>query len=309
MALSIGRAVGRWRQGILGLLLSGAFLWSVPGAAMNFDPVTQDPPPRAPGPSLESAAIPSGAVALNAVFYLPGGEAPAPVVLLLHGLPGEERNQDLAQVLRRAGYAVLLPHYRGAWGSPGSFSFRHCLADIDAMLRWLDAPAVQARFRLDAQPRALVGHSMGGYLALRAGAGHPRVSTLVSMAGPDFGIMAEVLAADDAAAQATAERFEGWVAGPLAGTSGAALVAELTEDPRFFSLAARAGLFVGQRVTLVAGSEDAYVSPARLEKLQGALVTAHSPAKLETLPGDHAFSSVRLALARVVLAALGEAGP
>ena len=75
----------------------------------------------------------------------------------LHGLPGEERNQDLAQVLRRAGYAVLLPHYRGAWGSAGIFSFRHCLSsDIDAMLRWLDDPGVRRRFSLDAQPRALV---------------------------------------------------------------------------------------------------------------------------------------------------------
>jgi hypothetical protein len=51
------------------------------------------------------------------------------------------------------------------------------------------------------------------------------------------------------------------------------------------------------------------VSPARLEALQRALVEAHSPAALKTLPGDHAFSSVRLALARVVLSALGAVGP
>ena len=306
----MGRWSGQWGwRRMLGLAMGVGLFWAQGSAAMSFDPVTEDPPLRAPGPSLESAAIPSGDVTMNAVFYLPGGEAPAPVVVLLHGLPGEERNQDLAQVLRRAGYAVLLPHYRGAWGSAGTFSFRHCLEDIDAMLRWLDDPAVRTRFSLDAQPRALVGHSMGGYLALRAGAGHPRVSTLVNLAGPDFGIMAEALAADEASARATAERFESWVAGPLAGTSGPALVAELTEDPSFFSLAARAGHFVGQRVTLVAGSEDAYVSPARLEALQSALVAAHSPATLKTLPGDHAFSSVRLALARVVLSALGEAGP
>ena len=47
--------------------------------------------------------------------------------------------------------------------------------------------------------------------------------------------MAEALAADEASARATAERFESWVAGPLSGTSGAALVAELTEAPAFFS--------------------------------------------------------------------------
>lgn len=296
------------RTGLTWLLFCCLSVLVGEGRAMTFDPVIEDPPPRRPGPSLLSAAIPSGDVALNAVFYLPGGEAPAPVVLLLHGLPGEERNQDLAQVLRRAGYAVLLPHYRGAWGSPGAFSFRHCLEDVEAMLRWLDTPAVQQTFNLDGQPRALVGHSMGGFMALRAGAGHPRVDRLVSLAGPDFGELGARLKADPAQAEATAEAFQGWIA-PLAGASGAALVAELIADPAAFSLVAQAGAFVGQRVVLVAGAADTFVSPAALEALAGALEAAHSPVQLHTLNADHAFSSARVALARRVLAALGPAVP
>lgn len=275
---------------------------------MNFDPVTEDPTPRNPPASLQSAVIPSGDAALNAVFYLPGGAAPAPVVILLHGLPGEERNQDLAQVLRRAGYAVLLPHYRGAWGSPGAFSFRHCLEDVEAMLRWLDTPAVRDAFHLDGRPRALVGHSMGGFMALRAGAGHPRVDRIISLAGPDFGVLGSRLKADPALAEGTAEAFQGWIA-PLAGTSGAALVDELIAEPAAFSLAARAGAFVGQRVVLVAGTDDTLVSPAALEGLAAALEQAHSPVQLQTLKADHAFSGARLALARRVLAALGPAAP
>jgi hypothetical protein len=34
----------------------------------------------------------------------------------LHGFPGNERNFDVAQALRRAGYAALVFHYRGSWG-------------------------------------------------------------------------------------------------------------------------------------------------------------------------------------------------
>ena len=44
----------------------------------------------------------------------------------MHGLPGNERNLDLAQAIRRAGWDVLTFTYRGAWGSPGDFSISQC---------------------------------------------------------------------------------------------------------------------------------------------------------------------------------------
>jgi pimeloyl-ACP methyl ester carboxylesterase len=55
---------------------------------------------------------------LNAVLYIAAGEGPHPNVLLLHGLPGNEQNIDLAQSMRRAGWNVLTFHYRGSWGGP-----------------------------------------------------------------------------------------------------------------------------------------------------------------------------------------------
>ena len=57
----------------------------------------------------------SDEVALLGVLHLPEGEGPHPVAVLLHGFPGNERNFDLAQSLRRAGYAALVFHYRGSW--------------------------------------------------------------------------------------------------------------------------------------------------------------------------------------------------
>ena len=42
------------------------------------------------------------------------GQGPHPTIVLLHGFPGNEKNLDLAQSLRRAGYNVLFFHYRGA---------------------------------------------------------------------------------------------------------------------------------------------------------------------------------------------------
>jgi pimeloyl-ACP methyl ester carboxylesterase len=58
---------------------------------------------------------------MNALFLLASGDGPKPTLLLLHGLPGNERNFDLAQAIRRAGWNVLTFTYRGAWGSEGRF--------------------------------------------------------------------------------------------------------------------------------------------------------------------------------------------
>jgi dipeptidyl aminopeptidase/acylaminoacyl peptidase len=77
----------------------------------------RDPPvdTRSPPETLPQA-IPSGGVNLNAVLYTARGPGPHPTMLLLHGLPGNEQNIDLAQAVRRAGWNVLTIHYRGSWG-------------------------------------------------------------------------------------------------------------------------------------------------------------------------------------------------
>jgi pimeloyl-ACP methyl ester carboxylesterase len=46
--------------------------------------------------------------------YVASGTGPRPAVVLLHGFPGNERNLDLAQDMRRAGWDVLYLNYRGS---------------------------------------------------------------------------------------------------------------------------------------------------------------------------------------------------
>jgi len=82
------------------------------------DPVTADPAPvdTAYPPSTEELAFQSQGSRLNGFFYLADGKGPHPTVILLHGFPGNERNLDLAQALRRAGMNVLFFSYRGGVG-------------------------------------------------------------------------------------------------------------------------------------------------------------------------------------------------
>jgi hypothetical protein len=50
--------------------------------------------------------IPTHGVAINGLAYLPSGPGAHPVLLICHGLPGNEKNLDLAQAVRRAGWVA-----------------------------------------------------------------------------------------------------------------------------------------------------------------------------------------------------------
>jgi pimeloyl-ACP methyl ester carboxylesterase len=91
-------------------------------------------------------------------------------VLMLHGYPGFERNLDLAQVVRRAGYDVIYFDYRGTWGSAGTFSYSHALEDVDIALAWARSTENAEKYHFDSTRITLVGHSFGGWLSLMTGA-------------------------------------------------------------------------------------------------------------------------------------------
>src|SRR5690348_6082167 len=102
----------------VGLIIASA-------ASAGVDPaIYTDPPHDAAHPArMEVLHIPSGGVAINGVAYLAGGAREHPTLVLMHGVPGNEKNLDLAQAVRRAGWNVITFNYRGSWGSPGKFSF------------------------------------------------------------------------------------------------------------------------------------------------------------------------------------------
>src|SRR5689334_8371046 len=104
--------------------------------------------------STPSVAITSGAELLTGVLHLPPGPGPHPVVVLLHGCPGNERNFHLAHALRRAGYAALVFHYRGSWGVGGSYSWHNLLDDAANVVAWVRS---NSDHPLDARRLALAG--------------------------------------------------------------------------------------------------------------------------------------------------------
>ena len=124
-----------------------------------------DPPRDAAHPAHnKQLLIASGGVGMNALLFAAAGAGSHPTVILMHGLPGNERNLDLAQAIRRCGWDVLTFTYRGAWGSPGDFSISNAMDDTAAALAFARSQAA-ANLGIDPKHIVLAGHSMGGATA------------------------------------------------------------------------------------------------------------------------------------------------
>ena len=98
---------------------------------------------------------------LFSVLYSAGGKKPNPTVLLLHGIPGNEQNEDLAQELRRKGFNVLTFHYSGCFGSDGEYSLANDLEDAETVLDFI---LNDNKFGLDKTKIFAVGHSLGSFV-------------------------------------------------------------------------------------------------------------------------------------------------
>ena len=151
--------------GAIGLALA------VPLAAAPAHPsAIVDPPRDAAHPAHnQQLLIPSHGFGMNALLFVAAGRGPHPTVILMHGLPGNERNLDLAQAIRRAGWDVLTFTYRGAWGSAGDFSISNAMEDTAAALDFARSDA-GAKLGIDTRHIVLAGHSMGGATAMMTAA-------------------------------------------------------------------------------------------------------------------------------------------
>ncbi len=147
-----------------------------------------DPPHDALHPArMEVLKIPTGGVRINGIAYLAEGVGPHPTALFLIGLPGDEKNLDLAQAVRRAGWNAITFFYRGSWGSPGVYRLSHCLQDTNAVLAYLrDKPNAKA-LSIDTARIVLVGHSMGGWVAAETAAHDHRLAGVALISAADMG--------------------------------------------------------------------------------------------------------------------------
>jgi uncharacterized protein len=247
--------------GLLVALPMGTFAAGIPAA------VSADPPQDHVHPAgMLPFGLPTHGVKINAVLYTAAGQGSHPTVLLLHGIPGNEQNLDLARAAQRAGWNVLTLHYRGSWGSPGSYSFTHCLEDASAAVDWLRDPRSTAAANIDRARIVVVGHSLGGFIAAYL-AGHDR-----QLAG---------------AALISATRYLG---APLPGVTRAELVQVWEAD-----IMNHAGMHTLGDATAVALAEESISHSADWDLKQFAPMLAQHPLLVVSSEDGGAASNERIA--------------
>jgi uncharacterized protein len=170
---------------LLVVAASAAFASSSLAAQQLPRAIYTDPPRDSAHPArMEVLHIPSGDVKINGVAYLASGAGAHPTFVFFHGLPGNEKNLDIAQAVRRDGWNAITVNYRGSWGSPGEFRFGNNLEDADAVLAFLRDSANARSLGIDTRRLVIAGHSMGGWVVALT-AGHDRGllgAILISMA-------------------------------------------------------------------------------------------------------------------------------
>lgn len=166
------------------LSAASAIAQSVPAAVFT------DPPADAAHPAgMAVLHIPSHGVLINGIVYQPSGAGSHPTLVLCHGLPGNEKNLDLAHAVRRSGWNAVTFNYRGSWGSPGVFRFAQNLEDADAVLAYLRDPANAARLGIDPKRIALAGHSMGGWATAHTAAHDHGLIGAILISAADMGTL------------------------------------------------------------------------------------------------------------------------
>lgn len=146
-----------------------------------------DPPADSAHPATMTVLhIPSHGAEINGIVYSPSGSGPHRTIILCHGLPGNEKNLDLAQAARRFGWNAVTFNYRGSWGSPGHYSFANDLEDADAVLAYLEDPANASRLGIDTKHIVLAGHSLGGWVTTQTAAHHPELAGVILISAADM---------------------------------------------------------------------------------------------------------------------------
>jgi pimeloyl-ACP methyl ester carboxylesterase len=131
--------------------------------------------------------VPSGGVKINGIALLAPGAGVHPTLVFLHGLPGNEKNIDLLQAVRRAGWNAITINYRGSRGSPGVFRFDNTTADAAALLTFLRDPANSRALGVDTTRLVLAGHSMGGWVTAMTAARNPYLSGAILISAANMG--------------------------------------------------------------------------------------------------------------------------
>ena len=232
--------------------------------------------------------IPSENSKLAGFIYTANGSQKHPTLLMLHGFPGNERNLDLAQVVRAHGWNVIYFDYRGSWASQGQFGFENCVQDVKNVVSF--CKKYSDSLKIDTSNIALFGHSMGGFVCLKALALLPDIKKGFALSTWDIYASAKDLKPTQIkmAAKMIGEYF-------VLNTSTEKLISSVLNNLPFYNIQTESIALAGKKIIML----DEHNGNKQLaESLKN---SNHNYFDYEVWQTDHPFSNKRISLINKVL--------
>ena len=253
-----------------------------------------DPPRDSAHPArMEVLHIPSGGVKINGVAYVASGAGLHPTFVFFHGLPGNEKNLDLAQAVRRAGWNAITVNYRGSWGSPGQFRFGGNLEDAVAVLAFLRDPLNARNLGIDTTRLVIAGHSMGGWVTTLTAAKDRGLAGAILISAADMGAVGKKMTRAEAI-PFMADNMES-----LAGVTAESMADEiLASGAKWRFMGAVPGL---AHVPLLVMSSDDGLAPGTDSLVMAVRAAGNRRVTTVHKATDHSWSDKRIALASAVV--------
>ena len=178
----------------------------------------------------------------------------------------------------------------------------HCLEDVSSVLKYIRNDELSEEHRIDKYKIVLVGHSMGGFMALRTIVDDPVLLGAVWIAGGNISEFGR-WAGENTKNRISYERYVQDSSAPLEGIDVEELINEVINNPEKWDLRIHAEILAKRKIFLIGASKDEEVP---LETHYLPLVNAlnkHNPEHLThfALETDHSFSDKRIELARIII--------
>jgi hypothetical protein len=158
------------------------------GFSQNLDKAFSDFPIDSKFPAFNrEIVLTSKGDSIASYAFIASGKQPKETILLLHGLPGNDNQFDIAQSLRRTGRNVIHFNYRGSWGSQGEFLYSNCLEDVNEVINYFTSKKISEKLRINTKSLVLIGRSFGGGIALIQGSKNTHVKKIIAISSMNAG--------------------------------------------------------------------------------------------------------------------------
>lgn len=259
------------------------------------------------GPDNITILMPGGRGWFNSLLCHAGIDKKRPAVLLLHGFPGNDKNLDMMEALRRCGLNVMTMNYSGSWGSPGPFLFNNVIEDAQTALAFLQDNADE--YMIDKDNIFVIGHSMGGFATLHTTAACDGIKGSIAFAPYDFGLQYQLGIQNGGDDWANIHDLITDGVNQL-DTDYETLMKELEEKNVEYSFASLAETLAKKPLMVVEADYDicATTSEKNHSEILADYIAEYGPADFELthIPSNHSFADKRIALIETVAKKIAE---